>query len=94
MLGVDVEIAESHGREEVVAAGGLAHGYDFGRVAAVLGDVGLDPFEDSGHVFGAVGVVAAFQGETVGGEASDTAIGSEVVACVGIVNASIIFSLG
>lgn len=84
---LSVEIAEGHGSEEVVTARGLAHGYDFGWVAAILGNVGLDPFECGGDVFGAVGVVAALEGEAVGGEASDAAVGSEVVAWLGIVNA-------
>lgn len=64
----------------MVAAGGLAQRHDLGRVAAVAADVGLDPGEGGGDVFGAVGVMAALKGEAVGGQAGDAAVGGEVVA--------------
>lgn len=74
-----VQVAEEQGGGEVVAARALAQGDDLVRVAAVGADVGLDPLEGGGDVLGAVGPVAALEGEAVGGEDGDEALLCEVI---------------
>lgn len=67
----------------MVAARGLAQRDDLGWVAAVLRDVGLDPGQRALDVFSSVRVVAALEGQAVGRQAGDAAVGGEVVACGG-----------
>lgn len=79
-LGARVQFAEEDCRGQVQAPCALAESNHLVWVSAVMGDVCLDPLEGSGDVLGAVGMVAALQGQAICDKTCDEAVAGEVIA--------------